>query len=813
MEFRILGSMEVADGGRRVQMPSGRARALLALLILHANQPIALDRLIDELWGEDPPATAATVVQGLVSRLRKALEPERDKGTTARLLTTVGAGYQLTTESTSVDAHRFTGLVDEARAASLEARFSMLTTALGLWRGPALMDFAYEPFAQRAIAALEERRIETIELRFETELALGRSAELIAELRTEIEAHPLRERLRGFLMTALYRAGRQAEALDVYRSARAFLLEEMGLEPGPALRDLEEAILRQDPSLDLEQTSEQVRAEQSSWLPHERRRVTVVAVDLAPDADPRIDAEAVARAGDRAAAVAREVLTRYGGRVERSPGDELMTFFGFPVAHEDDPLRAVKAALDLRTAVYRLAEGSIEPAGYRVRIGVETGEVIVGPGAALAEAVRGPAVSAAGRLRHAAADSEILLGPGARRVLRGAVIMDPVQSAPGQAAHVWRVLEVVAGAPAIPRTLDAPMIGRQSDLTRLRAAFRRALRTGDVVSVTVVGDAGIGKSRLAREVIATLGDDSRTIVLRCPPPGDVMGFFPVRQAVVEIAGIHGWRALHDVLAGVHDGAHAVPTVADAIALRSPPAGTEELLAPLQLLLEVHSRQHPLVVVVEDLQWADAAFRKAIERLAGEVAGPILLLCLARPDAFDDAPPWGEVVTLEPLEAADIALLAIERAGPLAEQSLHRIAALSQGNPLFAEQLLAAIDDGDLDTIPATLTGLLSMRVDRLGPGERDVLRVASVAGVDVDLDVVKGLLPDEARPFLNHHLETLEWRRLIERVDPSSLRFVHALIHMAVYQGMTRDDRARLEQALTTRLAGAPSQAPVAAVE
>jgi DNA-binding SARP family transcriptional activator len=813
MEFRILGSMEVADGDRRVELPSGRARALLALLVLHANQPIAAERLIDELWGEDPPATAATVVQGLVSRLRRALEPQRAKGRAAQILETVGAGYRLAVKPTSVDAHRFTGLVDQAHAASPEARASTLTTALGLWRGPALADFAYEPFAQRAIAALEERRIEAIELRFEAELALGRAAELIADLQSAIAAHPFRERLRGFLMIALYRAGRQAEALDVYRAARAFLLKEMGLEPTPALRELEGAILRQDPTLDLEPTPSLERARDSSWLPHERRRVTVVAVDVAPDANLSLDAEAVTRAGAQAAAVASDVLTRNGGRVERSPGDQLVAFFGFPVAHEDDALRAVKAALDLRTAVHRLADRSTEPFGYRARVGLETGEVIVGPGAALADMVRGPVVSAAGRLRYAAADAEILVGQEARRILRGAVIMDPAPTTPGQAAEAWRVLEVVAGAPAIPRTLDAPMIGRQAELTRLRSAFRRAPRTGRAVPVTVIGDAGIGKSRLAREVIATLGEDAHTIVLHCPPPGDVVGFFPVRQAVVEMAGIHGWRALHDVLAEAHDGAHAVPTVADATALRAPPAHAEELLAPLRLLLEVHSRQHPLVVVVEDLQWADAAFREAIERLAREVAGPILLLCLARPDAFDDATPGGELVTLEPLEAADIARLAIERAGPLSEYSLRRIVDLSQGNPLFAEQLLAAIHDDDLDTIPASLAGLLSMRLDRLGPGERDVLRVASIAGIDVEIDVVETLLPDGARRFLDRHLETLERRGLIERVAPRSIRFAHALIQMGVYQTMTRDDRARLEQALTAHLGRARTKTPVAAVE
>jgi class 3 adenylate cyclase len=600
----------------------------------------------------------------------------------------------------------------------------------------------------------------------------------------------------------------------VYRAARAFLLEEMGLEPGPALRELEGAILRQDPTLELERTPSRARAGDSSWLPHERRQVTVLVVDVAPDAGQSVDAEALMRSGDRAATLASDVLSRYGGRVERSPGDRLVAFFGFPVAHEDDTLRAVNAALDLRTAVNQLNHGSVPPEGrYRARVGLETGEVIVGPGSSLAEAVRGPVVSGADRLQHAAPDAEILVGPGAQRLLRGAVIMAPLEITSGQAIKAWRVLEVVAQAPAIPRTFDAPMIGRQSELTRLRSAFRRARRTGLVVPVTIVGDAGIGKSRLAREVIVTLGDEVGAITLRCPPPGDALGFYPVRQAVVEAAGIHGWRGLHDLLAEMHDGAHAVPVVADTIALRSPPAPAAELLAPLRLLFGTLARQHPLVVVLEDLHWADAAFRQATDLLGREAGGPILLLCLARPDAFDGKPAWGEIVTLEPLEAGDVARLAIERAGRLPERSLRRIVDLAQGNPLFAEQLVATLDDDDLDTIPASLAGLLSMRLDRLGPGEREVLRVASIAGVDVEIGVVEAVLTAEARPFLDRHLKTLERRRLIERIDPGTFRFAHPLIQMATYQTMTRNDRESLEQALTAQLDHARAKSPASVVE
>lgn len=288
MEFRILGLMEVLDGARRVELPTGRGRSLLALLTLHASQPVPAERLIDEIWGGEPPTTAATVVHGLVSRLRKALEPGRTAGTRPQVLQTVGTAYRLAIDPDAVDANRFKRLLDEARGSSPEIRSAKLSAALSLWRGPPLADFIYEPFAQRAIAALEESRIEAIEDRLEAELALGRDAELVAELHETTTAYPFRERLRGFLMVALYRAGRQTESLDVYRKTRALLLEEMALEPGPGLRELEAAILRQDSTLELRRAPEHEphsHGEARSWLPLERRTVTVAAVDVAPSAD------------------------------------------------------------------------------------------------------------------------------------------------------------------------------------------------------------------------------------------------------------------------------------------------------------------------------------------------------------------------------------------------------------------------------------------------------------------------------------------------------------------------------------------------
>ena len=187
MEFRILGPTEVLDGGRRVPLPSGRGRALLVLLVLHAGQPVSADRLIDELWGEGPPPTARTVVHGLVSKLRGLLEPSSGKARLDTLLQTFGSGYRLAIEPDAVDAHRFKQLIDGARVAPAEVRAARLSEALALWRGPALADFSYEPFAQRAITALEELRTQAIEDRIDADLASGCSAELVPELEPD---HP-----------------------------------------------------------------------------------------------------------------------------------------------------------------------------------------------------------------------------------------------------------------------------------------------------------------------------------------------------------------------------------------------------------------------------------------------------------------------------------------------------------------------------------------------------------------------------------------------------------------------------------------------
>jgi DNA-binding SARP family transcriptional activator len=248
MEFRILGPLEAWDKGREVSLGGPKPRALLAALLLYANEVVPADRLIDELWGEDSPEDAAAALRVNVSRLRKALPED--------VLATKSPGYVLRVEPEALDLHRFERLVDDGRrllASGLAADASQrLRDALSLWRGLPLADFAYESFAQAAIARLEEIRLTAVELRIDADLVLGRHDELVGELEALVAEHPLRERLRRYLMTALYRSGRQAEALDAYQDARRSLVDELGIEPSTALQELERAILRQDPALDVE---------------------------------------------------------------------------------------------------------------------------------------------------------------------------------------------------------------------------------------------------------------------------------------------------------------------------------------------------------------------------------------------------------------------------------------------------------------------------------------------------------------------------------------------------------------------------------
>jgi DNA-binding SARP family transcriptional activator len=386
MEFRILGPLEVVDDGRTVALGGSKQRALLAILLLRANEVVSRDRLIEDLWGERAPETASTALHGYVSQLRKALKPRRGEDE-HQLLITRAPGYLLRVDPEQFDLRRFERLVREAKSELVEgdaqAASRALAEGLALWRGPPLAELGSAPFALVESLRLQELRVSTLEDRVEADLALGRHHDLVAELETLAAEHPFRERLRGQLMLALYRSGRQAEALRTYQQARRLLADELGLEPGQELKQLEQAILRQDPTLTpalpakLATEAERSLPPAAAAVPtrEERKVVSVLFADLV-DFTARaetLDPEDVRAIQDRYWAPVRAEIERHGGTVEKFAGDAVMALFGAPRTHEDDPERAVRAALAIRERA--------RADGLKVRIAITTGEALVRLGA------------------------------------------------------------------------------------------------------------------------------------------------------------------------------------------------------------------------------------------------------------------------------------------------------------------------------------------------------------------------------------------------------------------------------------------------
>ncbi|HKH15570.1 MAG TPA: BTAD domain-containing putative transcriptional regulator, partial [Solirubrobacterales bacterium] len=702
-------------------------------------------------------------------------------------------------------------------------RGAKLRTALGLWRGPALADFLYEPFAQTDIAVLEELRMAAIEERIDADLALGRHAELVGEMKDLTAEQPLRERLRGQLMLALYRSGRQAEALEVYRTTRHVLVEELGIEPGPALQALEQAILRQDASLDLQRApplSEVSRespaarpaVEAQPWLPPGRKTVTFAFLVLSPSTSPSLDPEALRRIVRRHVDTAADVITRHGGTVEQLIGDAVVAVFGIPAAHEDDALRAVRAMIGLRGELAAVNEELERSGGIRLaaRVGINTGEVLVGDPAAAQPIASGEAVNMAARLQQAAAEGEILVSEGTRRLVQHAALFEPVEPRAlevyGQPVTAWRLLNVVPGAPAFARRFDAPMVGRAAELARLRAAFDGTVQERSARLFTVIGEAGIGKSRLVREFAGLLGADALVLVGHCPAYGEGMTFWPLREIVMQVART-GREGLLGLLAGEDDAESIADQVMDAIGLTETSGRLDAPFPALRRFFEALARRQPVAVILEDVHWAQPTLLDLVEYLAEWTREAALLLCLARPELLEERGTLAgskrnsALLVLEPLGSDDTEKLIADRlAGrTLPPETVARVVETSQGNPLFVEQLLAALEEEGHRAIPASVRALLAARLDRLGPAERDLIRTASVIGADFSVEALVALLPEAARPFAGRHLQALERKQLIRPSQLAStgeetFSFCHVLIQLAAYRSMTREVRSELHE-------------------
>ena len=809
MDFRILGPLEASDGDGPIALGGARQRAVLAILLLHRNEVVSTDRLIDDLWSGQPPETAKTALQGYVSRLRKAL------GRSGSALATQAPGYVLHVSPGSLDGDLFEELLARAwsqrSAADPATAAALLDDALALWRGPALADLRYEPFAQSEIARLEELRLVAFEGRFDLALAAGPRGDLVGELEALVDAHPLRERFRAQLMLALYRAGRQAEALTAYREARKVLVEELGIEPGPELQRLEGDILRQEPALDPPSTEVEDSPGREG-----RKTVTAVAFILAHTAltGGPLDPEALARVRARSVEAISTVVERHGGTLAGLTGETLVGVFGVPTLHEDDALRSLRAAVEALERFPALVDEleSTWRARLELRAGVFSGEIVEGddvqPGHALLGA---DVVARATRLAEQVAAGQIAVGDSSRQLVDDAVRVEPFAAGDGEPV-AWRLVELRPGAPAFARRLDTALVGREGELAQLREAFARSLRDGTPHLVTVLGPAGIGKSRLAGELPALVGDDAQVLTGRCLPYGEGITFWPLQEIVHEAAGELPLEAIFECLGGDDQAAKVTELIAAALGLgEGRTASEEETFWAVCRLVEGIARERALVVVLEDMHWAERTFLDLVEHLAGRACrAPVLLVCLARPELLERRPHWAggkpnaTSLFLEPLFPdesdslldnllGDVALPAATRA---------RITTAAEGNPLFLEQLLAMSKEGGLVggdiQVPPTIEALLAARLDRLGPGERAVLDRAAIVGKEFSSEGIADLLPAQARGSVGRHLDALVQKDLVR---PGSgprgeelFRFRHVLIQQTARGGVPKELRAELHE-------------------
>jgi class 3 adenylate cyclase/tetratricopeptide (TPR) repeat protein len=542
----------------------------------------------------------------------------------------------------------------------------------------------------------------------------------------------------------------------------------------------------------------------------ERKTVTVLFCDLVGSTElgERLDPESLRRVLARYFDTVRTVIERHGGSVEKFIGDAVMAVFGVPVLHEDDALRAVRAAAGLREALGPLNAGLERDYGaaLSVRIGINTGEVVTGTEERLAT---GDAVNVAARLEQHAGAGEILLGEATLELVRGAVDVEPLDAlelkGKRDPVRAWRLRDVQAEQAR--RLSSVRMVGREEETRRLEDAFTSSVETFSCRRVTVVGDAGVGKSRLVWEFL----DGLRGAVIlrgRCLPYGDGITYWPVAEIVQQLEDQLERLApdprMQRALRGLLGGEPAV-------------SSTEEIAWAVRKLLEAAAVEQPVVCVLDDVHWGEETFLDLVEQvttLTREV--PLFLICMSRPELLERRPGWGgaianaTTVLLKPLSDEQAERLIDELAGddPLDPQLRDRIRSGAEGNPLFVEEMIELLrnaTDGDV-SVPATIQALLASRLDQLEPAERTVLECAAVAGRVFHNDELEALVPEPVLRQLGTVLAALVRKDLI-RADPDRLlledeayRFRHELIRDAAYEALPKSARAELHERLADRL-------------
>jgi class 3 adenylate cyclase/tetratricopeptide (TPR) repeat protein len=516
-----------------------------------------------------------------------------------------------------------------------------------------------------------------------------------------------------------------------------------------------------------------------------RKIVTVVFADVSGSTElgERLDPEALRRVMERYFAEARQALERHGGTVEKFIGDAVMAVFGIPAAHEDDALRAVKAAADMRAAIAGLNESLERDRGVTlaVRTGINTGEVVAGDPSSGDFYASGDTVNVAARLEQAAEPGEILLGEHTYRFVRDVVDVEAAKpldlKGKGNAVAAYRLLEVIEESQAATRRFDTPFVGRASELARLLDCFERSVAARAPALLTVLGPAGIGKTRLGSELIAAVGERATVLNGRCLAYGEGITFWPLQEIL---------RGLPDRPAGAPDPERA--------------RGTEETFWAYRKLFEALAQERPLLLMLEDIHWAEPTLLDLVEHVIEWTReAPMVIVCLARSELLDERPDWlGERVELQPLHHGEAETLVTALAFDLDAGARARALEVAEGNPLFLEHLLVlAAEDGQQLAVPQTIQALLAARLDRLQAEERTVLERAAVVGKEFWRGALVHLCPPAME--VSVLLQRLVRRRLVHPERSSfpgedAFRFGHILIRDVSYAGISKAVRAGLHE-------------------
>jgi DNA-binding SARP family transcriptional activator len=850
MDFRILGPLEALAEGRDVAPAGTKQRALLALLLLHANETLPVERLIDELWGEDPPPTAARTVQAHVSRLRKALRAGGGKSADA-LIVTREHGYQLRLDPERLDSHRFERLLAEGRSelamGDPKRAAAALEQALSLWRGTPLVDLVDEPFVQREAGRLEDLRVVGMEDLGEAKLALGRHGELVGRLEALIGEHPYRERLRAQLMLALYRCERQADALQAYQDARRTLIEELGIEPGERLRELERAVLAQDPGLAAPSAPPGVGDGERDGGDLPTGVVTFLLTDIEGSSGLwEADADAMAAALELHDELIAQIVNEYGGWLLKAKGEGDATLTVFRRASD-----AVACAVVLERTLHGAAwRGGLD---LRVRVALHTGEAQERGGDYF-----GPALNRAARLRSVArggatvmsqATAEIVhdrLPPETglvelgRQELRGLSRPENVfelratsQAATPRPAEPAAAAVVGNRRPPLPPLLWArrapALVGRRRVLEVLGRSFSDA-SAGRCRVVLLTGEPGIGKTSVAAELARRAHEAQGALVLYGAADEEpLIAYQPFVEALrdwVTHVSLEELRVRAEVVGA--DLARLVPELRQRLPGLPDPLEADpdteryRLFRAVASLLGELSRSAPVLLVLDDLQWADESsllLLKHVARSSTETA--LLVVGACRDPDPRSAGALAELIadlrrdrllerlSLTGLSEEEVAALVSERGGDDAPARLGQLLRHeTEGNPFFigevwlhlAESELGARPEAWVDAlesgkvgVPVGVKEVTARRLGRLDERSRRVLELASVIGVDFGFDLVERLsgAPDAQ---LVEALDEAVAAQLVRELpgEVGSYAFSHTLTRAAVYEGLPSVHRARL---------------------